>query len=124
MKTLSALVLLLLTGCVSSPSTWSKETRYSEYGYQTVHVIDLGQTLDIRNNPGLKESNWFLGSHPGTGKVIVWYVGTAAGHGFVTSALEREGAPVWLKRTWQAVTIGDAVNAVYGNYRLGLKVSF
>lgn len=125
MKSITCIILtVLLAGCVSSPSTWTKETRYSEYAYQTVHAVDLVQTLDIKNHPGLRETNWFLGEHPSDGKVAIWYVGTAVGHGFVTSAFEREGAPEWMKRTWQSITIGDAVNAVYGNYRLGLRVSF
>lgn len=116
--------LLLLQGCAAMPLAWVKENQRLELAYQAVHVIDLAQTLQISKHPELRESNWFLGEHPRSSKIAVWYAGTAYGHAFVTSALERENAPRWMCRTWQALTIGDAINAVYGNYRLGLKVGF
>jgi hypothetical protein len=117
-------VLIGLGGCAAMPNTWTKENQRLEIAYQVVHVVDLGQTLDIKNHPGIKEDNWFLGEHPSDGKIAVWYVGTAYGHAFVTSALERENAPRWLCRTWQALTIGDALNNIHGNYKLGLRMGF
>lgn len=114
----------LLFGCAAMPNTWTKENQRLEIAYQAVHVVDLGQTLDIKNHPGLKEDNWFLGEHPSDEKIALWYVGTAYGHAFVTSALERENAPRWLCRTWQAVTIGNALSNIHGNYKLGLRMGF
>lgn len=124
MKLLIVMSLVLLSGCVQLDHERPVESRRLETAYQVLHAADALQTLDIKNHPGLRETNWFLGDHPTDGKVMVWYMGTAYGHVFITDALEREGAPVWMKRTWQVITIGDAMNAVYGNYQLGLKVSF
>jgi hypothetical protein len=118
------LMLCCLGGCAAMPNTWTKENQRLEAAYQVVHVVDLGQTLDIKNHPGLKENNWFMGTHPSDGKIAVWYIGTAWGHAFVTSALENERAPRWLCRSWEVLTIGDALNNVRGNYQLGLKVKF
>lgn len=117
-------MLVLLSGCASTPDHWTKENQRLEMAYQAVHIADLSQTLQIKDHPELRESNWFLGDHPSDGKIAVWYVGTAYGHAFVTSVLTQEGAPRWMCRTWAVLSIGDALNAVRGNYQLGLKVGF
>lgn len=123
MKTLLVMCLILLTGCVQFDRKWSTENRRLETAYQVVHAADFIQTLQIENHPELRETNPFLGDHPSKGKILVWYMTTSYGHAFITNAFD-DGAPEWMGRTWQILTIGDAVNAVYGNYRLGLKVGF
>jgi hypothetical protein len=125
MKLVIAMSLILLTGCVQFDRQWSTENRRLEVAYQVIHAADAVQTLQMTNRSDLKEGNsaWLLGEHPSAGKVWVWYLGTAYAHTFVTDALD-ERAPRWVCRAWQVVTIGDAANAVYGNYQLGLKVGF
>lgn len=123
-----ALVILVaifaLSGCVQFDRQWSTENRRLETAYQVIHAVDGIQTLQIANQPDrYSESSWMLPSHPTTGQVAVWYMGTAYGHTLVTDALD-EHAPRWVCRTWQVLTIIDAANAVRGNYQLGLRMGF
>ncbi len=115
---------VLLTGCVQFDNTWRTENRRLETAYQIVHAVDFAQTLQIENRPELRESNWLLGDHPTKGKIFVGYMVTAYGHTLITDQLDKRNAPVWVCRTWQALTILDAANAVRGNYQLGLKWGF
>lgn len=123
MKLTLVMFLFLLGGCVQFERTWSTENRVLETSYQVIHAADLIQTLQIENHPGLRETNPLLGDHPTKGKILVWYMTTAYGHTFITDKLD-EHAPKWVCRAWQSVTIGEAVNAVYGNYKLGLRFGF
>lgn len=118
-------VILMLTGCASSPSTWSKETLRSEYTFQTMHAIDALQTLDIKNHPGYSESDPFLGDHPSDRTIAVWYASTAVLHGAITSVLvEDKSTPKWVCRMWEMLTIGFTNEAVVHNYNMGMKVKF
>lgn len=117
-------ILIALSGCATTPDQWSKEAQVLEATYQTIHAVDLIQTLDIKNHPELRESNRWLGNHPSDRSIAVWYIGTTYGHALVTSIIEGKDLPKWVDRTWQTITIGDAANAVRGNYQLGLKVRF
>lgn len=116
--------ILLLSGCATTPNQWTRENKALETTYQTLHAIDLMQTLDIKNHPELHESSWMLGRHPSDASIATWYVSTTYGHALVTSIFESKDLPKWMCRTWQALTIVDVANAVRGNYQLGLKVSF
>lgn len=109
------------------PTRWDTETKLSETAYQTLHLVDLGQTLDIAANPDRyyeRESAWAIGAHPSRGKVLAYFALTAYGHAWVTERLADNNAPRWMRRTWQAITVGDTAHCVSNNFSIGLKVTF
>lgn len=116
---LSALVLL--SGCAH----WSPETRALETAYLAVHAVDAAQTMTIARNPDTvheRTSAWLIGEQPSRGQVAAWAIGGALLHMAVTDQLERHEAPRWLKRSWQAFTIGPKVSTVAENHELGIRV--
>lgn len=116
-------VLLLLpvfAGCAS----WSPETRTLETTYQTLHAIDVAQTVAIARNPedyAERNQAWLLGEHPKVGGVLAWGAANAVVHAAVTGWLEDREAPRWVRRTWQAVTIGEKAYNVGRNWSIGLR---
>lgn len=113
--------LALLSGCAH----WSPETRALEATYLTVHAVDVAQTLTIARNPDtVHEANeaWLLGEQPSQGRVMVWGVAGALLHMAVTDQLERREAPRWLKRSWQAISIGRRATTVQENHELGIRL--
>lgn len=131
MKSLMLLIVIsgcALSGCAELPSHWSSESKIEEGVYQAVHVIDAGQTLYIASRPeSWREAgsgNAIIGSHPNQTEVYEWWAATAYVHAFVASVMECDNAPVWMRRTWQVVTIVDAAAAVRHNHNVGIKVAF
>ena len=113
---------LLLAGC----ATWSTETKYSEGAWQALHAADVAQTLQIARNPDCfyekdPVTSRLIGKHPSQGAVLAWGAGTAAAHAIVTHELEKHDAPRWVRRTWQAVTIGGKAQVVGANWSIGLR---
>lgn len=114
---ITVLSLALLTGC----STWAPETRHEEAAFQVLHGIDALQTMKIALEPEKFQENdgaWAIGRHPHPGAVLPFFLMTGLLHVCVTDRLEENGAPLWMRRTWQVVTIGTTANAVIGNFKV------
>lgn len=122
-----AILLLLLGGCAVQPSTWSKETRIEESAYQALHAIDLVQTLRVARHPDKYAENelaWILGKHPSQRSVVLWYASTTLLHVGITAELAQDGAPPFIQRGWEVLSLIDVAQAVHGNYAIGLKWGF
>ena len=91
-----------------------------EAGWQVLHIVDWGQTLDIARNPGLyHEINPVIGRHPSVGRVNLYMGLSAAGHLAVSWALPKE-----YRVYWQWMTIGVTGGLVGHNFNIGLRVRF
>ena len=114
-----AVLIALLTGCASLPP----EQRVEETVYQSLHLADTLQTLQIARHP---ESYWeavnpIMGHHPTQGRVLEVMASEAVLHALVTQALVDR--PLWAQRSWQALSIGWSAANVNRNARIGLTLS-
>lgn len=121
---LVAMILILVLLCFGGCASWTPETRAEETVYQTLHVVDAAQTLEIARHPCYREaeSRWLLGAHPSQGRVLGAMAATGAAHALVTDMLEAHDASPTTKRIWQFVTIGAQAEAVGNNISIGIRV--
>ena len=110
----------LLTGCASM----APAERASELSYQSLHLIDTLQTLDIRRHPWGMETNPVLGRQPSDGAIIAYMAGEAVLHLIVSDQLARHDAPAWMRAAWHVTSVSMAGNTVRNNAQLGLTVRF
>lgn len=120
MRQLTACLPLLLAACQSMPPA----DRAAELAYQSLHVVDTLQTLDIARHPGHYETNPILGRYPSRGEILAYMAGEAALHLIVSDQLARRDAPAWMRSAWHVTSVGMATNTVRSNARIGLKVRF
>ena len=119
-RMLVVLVALALGGC----ATWSPETKWEEGAYQVLNAADYVQTRQIVSCPATYyeiDSAWAVGRHPDQRSVTGMFAVQALGHAGGTALLAQAGAPAWVQRTWQAVTLGVEARDVGRNWRLGLR---
>lgn len=123
MRVLILVLVLALSGCAS----WNRETIIEEATYQTLHVVDTAQTLNIRKqwergqNLCEVDSSWAIGREPTPGRVIPYMAAEAVAHAGITNLMVTKRAPQWAIRTWQVVTIGVTVDEIGRNYYLGIR---
>jgi hypothetical protein len=121
---------VLIVGAALSGCSLSPETRIEEVAFQTIHLVDTAQTLDLRRchyqdrvfreNDELFNSGWIIGHHPSDAAVYQYMAAEAAAHAVVTWALSRY-APPWGARGWEFVTIGVDGYTVEHNFSIGLR---
>ena len=111
--------VLLLTGCASLPF----EQRAEETVYQSLHVADTLQTLQIARHPEsyYEAINPIMGHHPSQGRVLAVMASEAVLHGLVTQSIVDQ--PIWAQRSWQAVSIGWSAANIHRNAQIGLTLS-
>jgi hypothetical protein len=123
---LKFIVVLMLISTSTFADEWTTADTYREVAFQTLNVIDWGQTRYIAQNPDRfyeKESQQFIGQHPTTGRVDVYMAETAVMHYAISKALVHYGYHT-AADVFQYVTIGSKLNAVVGNISIGVKMSF
>lgn len=86
---------------------------------QTLIVIDMGQTLDIRNHPGVEESNPILGREPSRGRVFALF-----GTRLALNTLAHWLLPDRWANGLSMVNIAVGIPVVANNASLGLSVAF
>lgn len=110
--------LLLLGGCQSMDST--------EIAWQTLHAVDVAQTLNAADDRCYQEKAWLtehlIGQQPSSAEVLAWGAGTAAFHAWVSNALEARDAPRWLEMLWDLGTLGHTSYAIGSNYHEGVRI--
>lgn len=82
-------------------------------------LVDYNQTLDIKNHPGMYETNPILGQHPSDARIRNYFLLAGLGHYAVTKALPSEYRPYW-QYGWIALE----VLTILHNQQIGLKVNF
>ena len=107
----------LLSGCQSMDER--------ELTWQTLHAIDVSQTLNAASDPCYKEVSWMtkrlIGEQPSDGEVIVWGIATAMAHMWIANTLEERNAPKWVQAVWDLGTIGHTGYAVVNNHDNGVR---
>ena len=120
MKTL--LILLLLIPTSAKSDDWSTSDTYREITFQTLNIIDWGQTRYIAEHPDRfyeKNIDWAIGKHPTVNQVDNYMAASAVLHFAVSYFL-----PSGWRDAFQYITIADKLNATVNNASIGIKVSF
>lgn len=114
----------------ASAAAWSPPEIAEESLFQAIHLIDLGQTLDIHRHDNIQEMGfshggcaWAIGHYPSESRIYAYMGAEAALHLLVTSVLVRYGTP-WMVHTFEAATISVNAMVIDNNARLGLTVKF
>lgn len=113
-------LLGLLAGCQNL------ELDRNEIAWQTIHLVDVAQTLNASSDPCYIEDAWLtaeiIGEQPSEAEVLLWGVGTAILHVVIANVLEDRGAPQWLQKAWDYGTITYTGYAVKSNYNEGVRM--
>ncbi len=122
----TVLVPAMLAGTVLSAGCQSLELSNEEIAWQTLHAVDIAQTLSAAQDPCYVEDAYItkrlIGSQPSTGEVLLWGAGMAVGHAFVSNFLEQRNAPQWVQKTWSYATITSTGIAIASNHSEGVRV--
>lgn len=122
------LTVIGLAFCTSGCSTMSTYERT----WQTMHLIDYGQTLHIARSPScFREVNFMtkrlVGEHPSESEVALVTAGYALAHYGINRWLEAKaettGGRGWhgVLRFFQATTLLSKLHTVARNHSLGLR---
>ena len=110
-------LLLFVSGCQNMTPT--------ERTWQTLHAIDVAQTLNATSDGCYREVNSvtrrLIGSQPSEERVLAWGLAMGFLHAGVSRTLEERGAPRWLRMTWDVLTISSTGSAVLSNHREGAR---
>lgn len=111
---------LLAAGCQSL------DLSGEEIAWQTLHVVDVAQTVSAAQDPCYVEDAYvtrrLIGSQPSTGEVLLWGAGMAVGHAWVSGFLERRDAPSWMQKAWSYATLTGTGVAIATNHAEGVRV--
>jgi len=111
-------LLVVLSGCQSL------ELDRSEIAWQTLHAMDVVQTLNAAGDPCYIEDAWLtekiIGDQPSDAEVLLWGIGTAVVHALVANILE-DRAPQWVQKVWGYGTITLTGYAVMSNHDEGVR---
>ena len=109
---------------------WSPPEIAEESLFQAIHLIDLGQTLDIHRHDNIQEMGisqggcaWAIGHYPSEPRIYAYMGAEAVMHFLVTDLLVHYGRP-WMVHTFEAATISVNALVIDDNARLGLTVKF
>jgi len=113
------LIALLLFGH-STPlyAEWTTTEKVTEVVVVTSLLVDMAQTLDIKNHEGLYETNPILGKHPSDKKVVSYFLTCILGHLLIADSLGNK------KVYWQHFILIPEIYIIGHNYELGLSVKF
>ena len=118
--------LILACGVLSSAGCESLNLSNEEIAWQTMHAMDVAQTVAASQDPCYVEdamvTRQLIGSQPNTGEVLLWGAGMAVGHAWITRALENSEAPKWVQKTWSYATITGTGIAIASNHSEGIRV--
>lgn len=122
MKKTMFIVMLLASFQAFAGDDWSEDDTAREIIWQTINVVDWGQTLDIADKcrtMNIHERNPLLRRCPTFSEVNKHFIAGALLH-FGASYV----VPVKYRPGFQWMTIGFGVNVVGNNVHLGLRMQF
>jgi len=111
------LILVTCTGCAHDP--WSKPDVIREALYIGLSVVDLGQTLDMKNKKDVHEANPILGRHPSDKRIKTFIITTRAAHVLAVHLMPADWRPYF-----QLGGIAVEAGVVIHNDRVGLSIKF
>jgi hypothetical protein len=116
----------LLLASFFSAGCQTFELSNEEIAWQTLHAVDVAQTLSAAQDPCYVEDAYItrrlIGEQPSTGEVLLWGAGVAVGHAWVTNLLEHHQAPGWVQKTWSFATITSTGVAIASNHSEGVRI--
>lgn len=119
MKLLAALAALVLSTPCLAQEKLSESDLKGLGAITAVYYTDYRQTIDIKNHPGMYETNFILGKHPSDVKIRNY---------FIASGVVTLGAVYLLPKHLRPYLIGGVLVlevAVIGhNKRIGLRTNF
>lgn len=119
-STIVIIMLALLSGCATLP----KEQRIEEATYQVLNAFDAAQTYEIAANPRKwHERSALLGRHPSETSVVAYMGAEAWAHAVITQTMVNRDTPMWIQRSWAAVSIGWKADNVVRNYNIGIRLN-
>ena len=114
----------------AAAADWNPPEIAEESLFQAIHLIDLGQTLDIHRHDNLQEMGldhggcaWAIGHKPSEASIYAYMGAEALVHFLVADLLVRHGSP-WMVHAFEAATISVNALVIDDNARLGLSVKF
>ena len=120
-------IALVLISTSTSADVWREGDTYRELSYQTLNIVDWGQTRYTAKHPerfkedgaGTGGSAWLIGQHPSTTDVDRLMVMSAILHPIISYYL-----PHGWREAFQYVSIGMKLDATIGNASVGVKFEF
>jgi len=116
------LALLFLLPSLCFADDWSKEDTYRQAALTALLVADWAQTRYIAKNPDKFheiDASRFIGEHPSTGKVNVYFATYIVSNATVSYLLPQN----W-RQAWQYLYIGYETKTVLKNRSIGIKMDF
>ncbi len=101
-------------------------TTHQEIAWQTLHAIDVAQTVNgPAGDPCFMEADpltsSIIGEQPSKTEAIAWGLAAAGLHAGITWTLQRYDAPEWAQLGWQALTFTNTAYAVAQNHQHGIR---
>jgi len=115
-------ILIIFNKPLYAFDKWSKQDVVLQEIDTVFQVIDWLQTREIATNEDYYEAKLaskFIGSHPSTKAVDVYFLGTLLAKIGITHIL-----PSKYRTYWQAGTIGLELYCVQHNYSIGIRIKF
>lgn len=103
----------------SQASDWSQNDSIRQKIVLTSFYVDYLQTKDIKNHPGMYETNPILGAHPSNRRIASYFILAAAGHSILAYNMKPE-----MRRNFQYATIALQIAVILHNKRIGLNYEF
>jgi hypothetical protein len=121
-KMMIVLVVLIMILLINVPC-WGEEINQREWNFLDstlliTRIIDLGQTLDIKNHPELCEGNPLLGKHPSDQQIYEYFIGL-----LILDYLNYKYSPDWLYKLWINIELRGELYCIGGNIKIGLKIN-
>ena len=110
---------LLFSGAPAYALDWSEEDTERQLIFYGLKVMDWRQTLSVKNDSHLAESNTLLGSHPSDMRIHKFMMGGMLLETGIAAYLEPES-----RAYFQYVMIGFTGFTVASNWRVGAKWGF
>lgn len=117
----ASLTMFVATRC-DAADEWNKAEIAKEVAFQTLTVLDWGQTADISRrcvDGSIRETNPILGSCPSRGRVNAYFPVAMLAHWGISHMLPRK-----YRQHWQDVTLVVEAFYVHTNYRIGININF
>lgn len=118
MKFILSLLLLIATTVNAENRPWTNVEKGVFVANTVLTTIDWSQTRYISRNPSYYETNPFLGSHPSTQKVDMFFIGQLIGQYYLFDYLDENRLGFMF-----GLTLGR-LEVVNRNVRLDIKMRF
>lgn len=129
MNRLALVLAAALLGGTANAVDWNPYANMSraEVAWQTAHLIDVAQTIEITKDPYYSEANvvtaQLIGQCPKLNDVLAWGIATSYLHATLGGMMDRsDRLPRWSKALIRSIDFAYKANAVTGNFQIGIRI--